>query len=135
MITVHKKLLSGTAEDIRQTVEDLARGEGLRQYVEGTWFRELAVHLATRDGLAVSLVSYDDSLACELEVILTSAPHCDAIVIDRSQPGDQCQITLDRWLPISDEPAIKKAATTIHAILDASAHSGQARTTSTPAGT
>ena len=135
MITVHKKLLSGTPQDIRQTVEDHARGEGLREYTEGTWFRELAVTLATRDGLAVSLVSYDDSPACELEVILTSAPHCDPVLIDRSQPGDQCQITLDRWLPISDEPALQNAVATIHAILDASAHPDRAATASTTAHT
>jgi hypothetical protein len=135
MITVRKKLLGGTPEDIRQTVEDHARDEGVRAYAEGTWFRELAVTLATRDGLAVSLVSYDDSPACELEVILTSAPHCDPVVIDRSQPGDHCQITLDRWLPISGQPAIENTVATIHAILDASAHPDRAPIASATAGT
>jgi len=65
----------------------------------------------------------------ELEVILTSAPHDDPIVIDRSQPGDHCHVTLDRLLPISGEPSIEDAVTAIHAILAASAHPDTADTT------
>ena len=56
----------------------------------------------------------------ELEVTLASAPHHDAIVIDRSQPGDHCQMTLERWLPISDEPDVEDAVTAINAVLAAS---------------
>jgi hypothetical protein len=69
----------------------------------------------------------------ELEVTLASAPHHDAIVIDRSQPGDHCQKTLERWLPISDEPDVEDAVTAIHAILAASARPDPARTTGTTA--
>jgi hypothetical protein len=57
----------------------------------------------------------------ELEVTLASAPHLDPIVIGRSRPGDHCQITLERWLPIHGEPDIKDAVNAINAILTASA--------------
>jgi hypothetical protein len=60
MITVNKQLLTGTPGDIRAKVEDLARDQDDREYLAGTWFRELAVKLATRDGLAVSAVTRGD---------------------------------------------------------------------------
>ena len=102
-------------------MEDLARDQDDHEYLAGTRFRELAVKLATREGLAVSAVSYDTAVY-ELEVTLASAPHLDEIVIGHSQPGDHCQITLERWLPISGEPGLEDAAKTVHAILAASAH-------------
>jgi hypothetical protein len=133
MMTLNRQLLSGTPDDVRRKVEDLARDQDDREYLAGTWFRELAVKLAARDGLAVSMVTSDDAAVYELEVTLASAPHHDAIVIDRSQPGDYCQMTLERWLAISDEPSIEDAVNTIHAILAASARNGTTRTTSTTA--
>jgi hypothetical protein len=133
MITVHKQRLSGTADDIRWQLEDLATGQDDREYLAGTRFRELAVKLAARDGLAVYLVTGDDAAVYELEVTLASAPQDDAIVIDRSQPGDHCQMTLERWLAIGGEPAIEHAVDTIHAILAASASTGPARTIGTTA--
>ena len=100
MIVVNKRLLSGTPDDVRATVEYLARDQDDHEYLAGTWLRELAVKLAACDGLTVSAVSYDDTAGYELEVTLVSAPHHDPIVIGRSQAGDHCQITLERWLPI-----------------------------------
>ena len=126
MITLHKQMLSGTPDDIRRKVEDLASSQEDREYLAGTWFRELAVKLAGCDGLTVSAVTSDDAAVYELEVTLASAPHHDAIVLDRSQPGDHCQLTLERWLPISDEPGIEDAVTTVHAILAASARTDSA---------
>lgn len=120
MITVHKQLLSGTPDEVRAKVEDLARKQEHQEYLGGTWFRELAVRLAMRHGLTVSAVSYDDAAVYELEVIPASEPHHDPIVIDRSQPGDHCRITLERWLPISGEPGIEDAVKAIHSILAAS---------------
>jgi hypothetical protein len=87
MITMSRQLLSGTPEDVRCTMEDLARDQDDHEYLDGARFRQLAVQLATRDGLAVSAVTCDDGAVYELEVTLASAPHQDAIVIDRSQPG------------------------------------------------
>jgi hypothetical protein len=55
----------------------------------------------------------------------------EAIVIDRSQPGDHCQMTLERWLPISDEPRAEDAVNAISAILAASARTDPPRTTDT----
>ena len=81
----------------------------------------------------MAAVSYDDTAGYELEVTLVSAPHHDPIVIGRSQSGDHCQITLERWLPISGEPEIGDAVKTIHAILAASARPNPARITDTTA--
>jgi hypothetical protein len=122
MITVNKQLLSGTPDDVRATVEHLFRGQDRFEDLAGTWLRELAVKLAACDGLAVSMVSYDDMAAYELEVTLARVPHHNPIVISRSQAGDHCQITLERWLPINGERGIEDAAQAIHAILAASAH-------------
>jgi hypothetical protein len=124
MIVVNRRLLSGTPEDVRATVEYLARGQDHLEYLAGTWLRELAVRLAACDGLTVTVVGYDDTTGYELEVTLVSAPHNDPIVIGRSRTGDHCQITLERWLPISGEPGIEHAVNAIHAILAASAHGG-----------
>jgi hypothetical protein len=133
MITMNWQLLSGTPEDVRRTMEDLARDQDDHEYLDGTRFRELAVQLATRDGLAVSAVTSDDGAVYELEVTLARAPHHEAIVIDRSQPGDHCQMTLERWLPISDEPAVEDAVNAIHAILAASARGDPVRAIGTTA--
>ena len=121
MMTVRKQLLAGTPDDVRAMVEYLACGQDHLEYLAGTWLRELAVKLAACDGVTVSVVSYDDTAGYELEVTLVSAPHHDPVVIGRSQPGDHCQITLERWLPISGEPGIADAVNIIHAILAASA--------------
>ena len=121
MITVNKQLLSGTPDDVRTTVEDLARDQDDPEYLAGTWLRELAVKLTACDGLTVSVVSYDDTAGYELEVTLVSAPRHDPIVIGRSRTGDHCQITLERWLRIDGEPGAENAVNIIHAILAASA--------------
>jgi len=121
MITANKRLLSGTPDEVRTTVEDLARDQDDPEYLAGTWLRELAINLAACDRLTVSVVSYDDMAGYELEVTLASAPYLDPIVIGRSRPGDHCQITLERWLPIHGEPDIKDAVNAINAILTASA--------------
>jgi hypothetical protein len=52
MITMNRRLLSGTPEDVRCTMEDLARDQDDHEYLDGARFRQLAVQLATRDGLA-----------------------------------------------------------------------------------
>jgi len=76
-----------TTDDVRTTVEYLARNQDHLEYLAGTWLRELAVKLAACDGITVSAVSYDDTAAYELEVTLVSAPHHDPIVIGRSRSG------------------------------------------------
>jgi hypothetical protein len=131
MITMNRHLLSGTPDQVRRVMEDFARDQDDHQYLDGTRFRELAVKLAARQDLAVSAVTSDDGAVYELEVTLDSAPHREAIVIDRSQPGDHCQMTLERWLPISDEPRVQDAVNAISAILAASASTDPPRTTDT----
>ena len=81
MITVHKQLLRGTPDDVRATVEHLARGQDDREYLAGTRLRELAVEPAACNGLTVSAVRYDDMAGYELEVTLENAPHLDPVVI------------------------------------------------------
>ena len=129
MVAMNRQLLSGTPDEVRRTMEDLARGQDDHEYLDGTRFRELAVELAARHGLTVSAVTTDDGAVYELEVTLESAPHYEAIVIDRSQPGDHCQMTLERWLPISDEPRVEDAVNAISAILAASTRTDPPRTT------
>jgi hypothetical protein len=129
MITVNKRLLSGTPEEVRATVEHLDCDQDHLEYLAGTRLRELAIKLAARDGLTVSAVSYDDMAGYELEATLVSAPHHDPVVIGRSRTGDHCQVTLERWLPIDGEPGIEDAVNTIHAILAASARPDLAGTT------
>jgi hypothetical protein len=128
---MNRHLLSGRPDEVRRTMEDLARNQDDHEYLDGTRFRELAVKLAMRHGLTVSAVTSDDGAVYELEVTLESAPHHEAIVIDRSQPGDHCQITLERWLPISGEPRVEDAVTAISAILAASARTDPPRTIDT----
>ena len=127
MITVNKRLLTGTPDEVRAAVEHLDCDQDHLEYLAGTWLRELAVKLAACDGLMVSAVSYDDMAGYELEVTSVSAPHHDPVVIGRSQTGDHCQITLERWLPIDGEPGIENAVNAIHAIVTASACPDQAR--------
>jgi hypothetical protein len=133
MAAMNRHLLTGTPDEVRRTREDLACDQDDHEYLDGTRFRELAVKLAARHDLTVSAVTSDDGAVYELEVTLESAPHCEAIVIDRSQPGDHCQMTLERWLPISDEPRVEDAVNAISAILAASARTHQPRTTDTTA--
>jgi hypothetical protein len=126
-------MVVGTPEDVRAAVEDLARHQDHHEYLAGTWLRELAVRLVACDGLTVAAVSYDDMAGHELEVTLASAPHHDPIVIGRSQSGEHCHITLERWLPIDGEPGIENAVNTIHAILAASANPDPAKNIDTTA--
>lgn len=116
---MRKERLTGTPGQISARLDDLASGEDHRDYIAGTWFRELAVKLAARDDLIVSAIGYDGIPVRELEVALVGVPGADPIVIDRDELGSHCQITLERWLPISGDPAAEGAVAVIHAILAA----------------
>ena len=67
MITVNRRLPSGTADEVRAIVEHLDCDQEHLEYLAGTWLRELAVELAARDGLIVSAVSYDGMLDTNLK--------------------------------------------------------------------
>jgi hypothetical protein len=86
MITVNKRLLSGTPDEVRAIVEHLDCDQEHLEYLAGTRLRELAVELAGCGGLTVSAVSYDDMAGYELEAILVSAPHRDPVVIGQAGP-------------------------------------------------
>ncbi len=115
-MTVRKDLLSGTPEDVARKIEDLSCGLALHEYVAGTRLRGLAVELAKRANLQVSLVTYEDQ-SQELEVLLAGDPCRDAIMIDRDNAGDLCQLTWDRWLAIRNDYEIEKTADLIAATL------------------
>jgi hypothetical protein len=132
MITINKESLRGSPDDIRAKLEELAHGLDDREYLAGTWLRELAVELACHDGLLVSVAVYEDA-SQDFEVTLADVPYCDPILIDRSDPGRHCQVTLERWLPISDQPGIKSAVSLVHSILSASARPDRPATGDTAA--
>ena len=134
MITMKRKLLSGTPEDVRRTMDDLARDQDDHEYLNGTRFRELGRETGNAPWpYRIRAVTSHDGAVYELEVTLDSAPRHEAIVIDRSQPGHHCQMTLERWLPIGDEPRVEDAVNAISAILAASARTDPPRTTDTTA--
>jgi hypothetical protein len=60
MITINKQRPSGTPDDVRGTMEDLAKNRDEHEYHSGAWFRELTVKLAMCEDLAVSAVTSDD---------------------------------------------------------------------------
>ena len=69
--------------------------------------------------LIVSIVGYHGG-GQDLEVRLADAPGSDGLVIGRSATGDQCQISLDLWVGIKDEPSVEQAVGLIQALLRAS---------------
>jgi hypothetical protein len=125
VITIRKTLINGTLVELRWKVEELACDLSPREYLAGTMLRELAVELATRGDLEVSVVTSEDK-SQYLEVVLTDAPNRESftITIDHSNIGDHCQITLDRWLSIKDQPSIGSAVNVIRALLTANARPG-----------
>lgn len=112
-------LQAGTYDDVLAQVEQLARGLDPHDYLTDTWLRELAVALALHADLAVSVVTYDGGQ--ELEVRLATAPSIDGIVIGRGAGGNQCQVTLDLWLAIKDQPSREQVVGLVQALLRASA--------------
>jgi anti-anti-sigma regulatory factor len=86
MITTNRQLLSGTPEDVRRTMEDLACDQDDHEYLDGTRFRQLAVQLATRDDLAfdMSAVRFMDHRA--LLALDSYARMCQVPVLLRSMP-------------------------------------------------
>jgi hypothetical protein len=118
VITIQKARLSGSLDDLQQTVEYLARDQEPREYLAGTRLRELAVALAMQADLHVSSVTYADG-SQELEVVLTDHPGCDAVVIGRDHLGLRCQLTWEQWLPIDDQPGIETVVDLIQAVLNA----------------
>jgi len=60
MVTMNKQRPSGTPDDVRGTMEDLAPNRDEHEYHSGAWFRELTVKLAMCEDLTVSAVTSDD---------------------------------------------------------------------------
>ena len=119
-MTTHATLHPGTYDDVHAQVEQLARGLDYHSYLVGTWLRELAIGLALHADLVVSVVTYGDG-GQELEVRMASSPNGDGVVIGRSATGDQCQISLDLWASIKDQPSREQAVRLARALLRANA--------------
>lgn len=82
MTTICKTILTGTSpQQIREQTEGLAPAR----------LRDLAARLAARRDLTVSVITYDDDGAQELEVLHTGPPHRTEHTIDcrkfTRQPG------------------------------------------------
>ncbi len=116
MMTARKDVLSGTSDEVTARLEELSRGLAFHEYLTGTRLRSLAVELAKRPDLRVSLITYENE-SQELEVVLSDCPERDPVLIDRNGVGDQCQVTCDRWLRIGTEPEIESAAGLIGVLL------------------
>jgi hypothetical protein len=110
--------LSGSADDVRGVLERMACDLGDEEYMAGTQLRELAVALAVRSDLSVSVISYDDRQ--ELQVCLVGdASGENVITLDRSKIGDECALALDRWFSIGDQLSRKRAVRLVRALLNA----------------
>jgi hypothetical protein len=129
MMTVTRELLSGTPEKVSARLEELSRDLANPEYLAGTRLRMLAVELAQRPNLRVSLVTYRSEPpeleeSQELEVVFTDDPYCEPVMIDRDHTGERCQITWDRWLPICNDTEIETAADMVASILNTCARMG-----------
>ncbi len=129
MMTATRELLSGTPEKVSARLEELSRDLTNHEYLAGTRLRMLAVELAQRPNLRVSLVTYRNESreleeSQELEVVFTDDPHCEPVMIDRDHTGERCQITWDRWLPIRYDTDVETAADLVASILNTCARIG-----------
>jgi len=123
MIRATRVVLSGTPDEVSAQLEKHSLNLAQHEYAAGTRLRMLAVALTQRPNLKVSLVTYHDESrdldgSQELEVLFSDDPNCEPMMIDRDHIGENCQITWDRWLRITDDAEIKTAADMIAAILD-----------------
>jgi len=116
-MTARRDLLSGSSDEVSARLEELSRELSQSEHAAGTRLRLLAVELAKRPNLRVSMVTYD-SESQELEVRFTDDPHCEPIIIDRDAGGENCQITWDRWLSISNSRDIGTAADMVASVLN-----------------
>jgi len=119
MTTTRTVLQAESYNDLLAQVEALTRSLEPHEYLPGTWLRELAVALALHDDLVVSVVTYAGG-GQELEVRLADAPSSEGIVIGRGASGDQCQISLDLWVAIKDQPSREQTVSLVQALLRAS---------------
>ena len=116
-MSARKDLLSGSSLEVSVRLDELCQGISRDEYVTGNRLRLLAVELARRPELKVSVVTYDESQ--ELEVSFTEDPHCEPMIIDRDGAGENCQITWDRWLSIRSDHDVKTAAEMVAGVLSA----------------
>ena len=113
---IQKAPLTGSPDDIRKKLEEISRGLAPQEYSAGERFRALVVELARHADIKMCVLTYWDE-SQELEVTLSSDPHCDAIIINHDKLGLNCQVSWERWLQIRDAEGTEKAASLINDIL------------------
>jgi hypothetical protein len=107
VMKVHKLVLTGQPGDGERLDEFCGRLAG-RDFGAGTRLRALAVDLARREELVVSL---------ELEVVLAGDRFREPVTIDRDGTGRGCQMSWQRWADIEDDAAMEKATQMITAVV------------------
>jgi hypothetical protein len=112
-----KAVLDGSPDEVRKKLDELTRCLPPHEYAASKRVSELAAELARDPRLRVSVVTYNDE-AQELEVILSGDPHCDSVMLSRSQSGTHCQLEWNRWLPIANDADISHAAALVTAVLE-----------------
>ena len=122
-MTARKDLLSGSPDELSARLEELSRGLARHEYDAGIRLRLLAVELAQRPNLKVSLVTYENE-SQELAIVFAGDHHCDPIMIDRDSLGENCQVTWDRWLPMRNDDDIRAAADMVANVLNTCARLG-----------
>jgi hypothetical protein len=116
-MTSRKDLLNGSPDEVSAQLEELSRGLTQHEYASSARLRLLAVELARRPNLNVSIVTYENE-SQELEVTFADSQQCDPIMIDRDAIGENCQITWDRWLSISNDHDIETVANMIAGVFN-----------------
>jgi hypothetical protein len=115
VITIHKAVLSGaTLSEIRDQVEELARGPGGN--AAAARLRDLAVELAAHRDLRVSVITYEDGTE-ELEVLHAGPPHLSENTIDCGKSADLARAAPDSTLCLAGESGIRDAVNLIRATL------------------
>jgi hypothetical protein len=113
-VKVHKLVL-GDRPDDDERLEEFCGRLTVREFGAGARLRALAVELARREELVVTVVAYEDE-SLELEVVLAGDPHREPLTIDRDSTGNGCQVSWERWADIGDDAAAGKTAHMIFAV-------------------
>lgn len=116
MMVVHKTVLSGSPADVSRKLGEACRGMIPYEYDASTRLRELAMELAGRENVNVTIATYDAS-SMELQVTLSLGMPDDPILLGRDKTGRNCQISWSSWKSINDETAIREVADLVIAML------------------
>jgi hypothetical protein len=106
---VNKTVLTGSPGEVRDKLREACREMPPYELEAGTRLRALAVSLAGRENLRVTVAVYD-RCSMELHVSLSSQPSVGPVVLSRNKSGGHCQIAYERWECINDRADIDRLA-------------------------